>query len=627
MEGFDDGKARANKAGIKDWKKLRQAVKKVWDDPEYVARRAKMNRHLEQFKGKIWKDGGANAPKAYESKAIANYLFSTIASSAPMMSDNRPSWTIVAKVPWMQNLANAYKLGGEYVWDKLDMSMGSYYGSVDAFLFGVGIDKLYWDYEEDELAVEQVDPRTFFIAPGYTKIWDAPWCGTYEKLPLSWVKRRWPDIKGIKPAEGDDAFSYSKGESFELDSYFTNVYSLWMKDDDTTEDIVEELLGEKKKKTKKTKLKYPNGKFVFFTDTTFLACEPSDFEHGKAPYVEQKDYDVPHEFWAMGEGDQIEGLNLELNLMLRKIFHHIRSYADPNQWVDASVFSSDPNAVEETYKDGGQTYFVNPGAKPAKDWLGFCPQPPVMQDVWQIISLIIKLIEEITGVTDISKGIPGKKERQSASEISVLIESSYTRIRQKTRNQESALRRKFWMIVSLMQQYYSGQRPIHNKQENGDQAHMTIGNSVAFARQQIAPEQVVQQGQQGEQLTPDQQQLYQNYQQFAAAVDGSDDVDPIFFDFDIEVETNSQLPLDKQSLANLMLRLFQMQGIDRQAILEVLQIPRGQEISERMDSKEQQQQGMRKPGGGGGPPQAMPGPQPGAQGPPNMSLIQGGQNE
>lgn len=619
----NDGSARARKAGIKDWKKLREAVKKIWDSAEYKTRRAKMDRHLRQFKGHIWKEGAPDAPRSHESKAIANYLFSTIASSAPMMSDNRPSWTIVAKVPWLQNLANAYKMAGDYAWDVLDMAMTSYYGSIDAFLFGVGIDKLYWDYEEDELAIENVDPRTFIIAPGYTKIWKAPWCGTYEKLPLSWVRQRFPGVKGIKPAEGEEEFDYDGSESWQLDNYFTNVYSLWMKDDDTTEEMVEEILGEdgKTKKGKKTKKRYPNGKFVFFTDTTFLACEASDFEHGKAPYVEQKDYDVPHEFWAMGEGDQIEGLNLELNLMLRKIFHHIRNYAEPNQWVDAGIFGTDPDAVKENYKDGGQVYFINPGNKEPEKWMGFCPQPPVMQDVWQIISLIIKLIEEITGVTDISKGIPGKKERQSASEISVLIESSYTRIRQKTRNQESALKRKFWMIVSLMQQYYSGQRPIHNKLENGEQAHMNIGNSVAYARQQIAPQNVVEKGQTGQQLTPDQQALYENYKQFAAAIEGSEDVDPVYFSFDIEVETNSQLPLDKQSLANLMLRLFQMQGIDRQAVLEVLQIPRGQEITERMDAKEQQ--GMMKPGGGPMPPQAGQRPQPG----PNMSIIQGGQNE
>lgn len=620
----DDGSSRAKKGGIKDWKKLRTAVKKIWDSEEYVARRAKMQRHFQQFKGKIWAEGDAGAPKGYESKAIANYLFSTIASSAPMMSDNRPTWTIVAKVPWLQNLANAYKLAGDYFWDLSDQAMTSYYGSVDAFLFGVGIDKLYWDYEKDELACDNVDPRTFMLAPGYTKIWDAPWCGTYEKLPLSWVRRRWPKIKGIKPATGDEKFNYSGSETWELDSYFTNVYSIWMKDDETAEEMVDGILGEdeEKKKTEK-KLKYPNGKFVFFTDTTFLACEASDFEHGKAPYVEQKDYDVPHEFWAMGEGDQIEGLNLELNLMLRKIFTHIRNYADPNQWVDANMFAADPSEIEEHYKDGGQVYFVNPQGKDPKDFVGFCPQPPVMQDVWQIISLIIKLIEEITGVTDISKGIPGKKERQSASEISVLIESSYTRIRQKTRNQESALRRKFWMIVSLMQQYYTGQRPIHNKQENGEQGFMNIGNSVAYARDQIAPAQLIQQAQgmnpqeQAQQLTPDQQELYENYKQFAAAIEGSEDVDPVFFNFDIEVETNSQLPLDKQSLANLMLRLLQMQAIDREAILEVLQIPRGKEITERMDAKEQQ---GGKPGGGGPmPPQAGPRP----TGPPNM--MQGGQ--
>jgi hypothetical protein len=43
--------------------------------------------------------------------------------------------------------------------------------------------------------------------------------------------------------------------------------------------------------------------------------------------------------------------------------------------------------------------------------------------------------------------------------------------------------------------------------------------------------------------------------------------------------------MDKQSLANLMLRLFQMKAVDAEAILEILQIPGKDKILQRIDKQ------------------------------------------
>ena len=62
-------------------------------------------------------------------------------------------------------------------------------------------------------------------------------------------------------------------------------------------------------------------------------------------------------------------------------------------------------------------------------------------------------------------------------------------------------------------------------------------------------------------------------------------------DFDISLETNSSLPQDRQTLANLALRLFQMQAIDRKALLEVLQYPNAEDILGRLEEQEQAKAG------------------------------------
>jgi hypothetical protein len=64
-------------------------------------------------------------------------------------------------------------------------------------------------------------------------------------------------------------------------------------------------------------------------------------------------------------------------------------------------------------------------------------------------------------------------------------------------------------------------------------------------------------------------------------------VDSVYADFEIEVQTNSTLPMDRQSLANLSINLFQMKAIDRTALFEMLRFPKGEEIAKRMDMAEQ----------------------------------------
>ena len=63
--------------------------------------------------------------------------------------------------------------------------------------------------------------------------------------------------------------------------------------------------------------------------------------------------------------------------------------------------------------------------------------------------------------------------------------------------------------------------------------------------------------------------------------------DPVLFDFDIVIQTNSTLPMDQQSLANLFIRLLQMKAVDAEAVLENLQIPKREEILARIDKQRQ----------------------------------------
>ena len=237
-----------------------------------------------------------------------------------------------------------------------------------------------------------------------------------------------------------------------------------------------------------------------------------------------------------------------------------------------------------------------------------------VQDLSQIhekfLQLLLALYEEVSGVTDVTKGMVGKKQRQTASEVSILVESSYTRTRQGVRSLEWSVKRELYLIVEMIQQFYSEEKDFSFRQDE----QMTFGqfsNSPETLQKVVKPTQEPQENDESYQKRLAEDEDYMAVLEYL----DKEKVDRVYAPFDLEVQTNSTLPMDRQSLANLALRLFELKGIDREALLEILHFPRGKEIEERMDEKEQQliqtkmastgrggQTGMGGPAPIGGPP-------------------------
>ena len=67
--------------------------------------------------------------------------------------------------------------------------------------------------------------------------------------------------------------------------------------------------------------------------------------------------------------------------------------------------------------------------------------------------------------------------------------------------------------------------------------------------------------------------------------------DPISFEFDIEIQSDTTLPTDKQQRANLALRLRQLQAIDILSLLNFLGVPNADEIVARLQKEMGAEQG------------------------------------
>lgn len=574
-------------------KKLRDTVNRAYNSPENIKNRKKMNEYMKIYSGELWDESNLNE---YESRIQVNYLFSTIVTIAPMLTDNRPIWGVHARQYYMQRMADLYGIALEYFWDKEEIDTKIYECVLDALIMKIGIFKVFYDWENGvfgDVGLEVVDPRTFIIAPGYTDPWEAPWCGEKLRKPMSWVKEQFPDEwRNIKPDNDEKISDFH--EDIELTDKMTTIYIIWLKDDSIEEYIegaektIENEMGIKAKVTEKvktTRKKYPNGRIVYFANgfDKFLKDEPSPFNHGKAPYVTLYDYRMPHEFMGMCEGDQLLSLHKEANMAWQKIAGYVRKWATPNFSAETNT-NIDPEKFKQLAPGGDNLFMRAPGSKTPEA----IEIPPINRTVMDFLYSIPTAMEEVSGVTDITKGMAEKKQRQSAQEIATLAETSYTRTRQRVRNLEHSIKRLCYLIICMMQQYYSEIRSINVKRE-GTVDYREISNSKNFVSATLKPPEGF------ASQNPEEQDEYDNmvedYQKF---IENFGEVDYVYADFDVTIETNSTLPLDKQSLANLYLRLANIQlspqsAIDVKSLLEGLKIPQRKKIIERLQKAMNQQ--------------------------------------
>lgn len=593
---------------LERFKRMQHAVDRIMDSDENRKARDDMNRFLKMSKGEWWNESKLSDG---ETKVAMNYVFSTVATVAPLLTDNRPQWSVRARKPFLQNLIDGYKLASEYLWDKLDMDMKLFKWVMDALIMKIGIAEVCFDPDDGaagELRVDIIDPRSFFIAPGYDDIWEAPLCGTRERLPIPEIRARYPKQgKKVKPSVPDPKIDYEDCEDFELASEFATVYKVWVKDDETETYFIDEFGKETEEDTgnKERRKKFPHGKWMVFTPEVLLEEKPSDYNHSKPPYVALYDYIIPHEFYGQGEAEQIEHMNKSFNRALQLMDHWVQWYCDPPWLLDGNSGIEEDKA-KKAITEGGHLLVYNNLTNPDPLKKASVPAPsPVVN---ALPTGLAKLIEESTGVTDVSKGMSKKGERQSATEISTLMESSYTRTRQRVRNLEHSVKRLYYLILEMMQQYYTEPRDYNYKTPDlsGSQTWATIGNSPMIAEQYVWPGKrenpEADRGNMGDTELERDIQGEKDYKAFMEYVSEFGELDPVYAAFDIEIQTNSTLPMDKQSLANLFIRLLEMAGGNPvtgmpmwKATLENLRVPKHQEIIEQMQElfdKQNQPQGM-----------------------------------
>lgn len=594
----------------------RDVVDKIFNDTSAV--RENMTRNYKHWAGEIWADM-PNKSRPDESKAIINYCFSTVENIAPMLTDNRPIISVAPKQEFLVPLGESYRLALRYFWQIAEMDILTLKAWLSALIMKKGIFKVYFDPAlriDGDIRVEVEDPRHFFSAPGYTDPWYAPYQGVRCRRPISVVKKLiekngWdmqavePDDPGEKEAWDSRDIKFGDAESAELSTFSTMIYEIW--EGPGEGNIIREQQGAKKVEEGDSEKAH----MIYLTKDKFLGSIPLEDYHKKPIWISLDDYVDPFNSLGICDVDMVRTLNQELNLQFQKLAGFTNRYHNPNWYYNTNVTMEDPEVLKKEFLKGGNLFAVDMTEQGAGAPFGVIAAPNMIPDIHRMIGMIIKLMEEMSGVTEIAKGIAATKE-QSASEASILAESSYTRTRQRVRQYESTIGRLDWLVIMLMQQYYQPDRSYNFKNEEGQLTYGRIGNSRAHAESVMQmPDESIRRLIMGSGQSQNIMNLEERDAHYEEFIKAFGEKDKVFFDFDVIVETNSSLPLDMQSLANLMLRLGQMKFADRRGVLETLKIPGGREMADRMDKREQAMMAARR--GGQQPraasPQQLTGPQ------------------
>lgn len=616
------GLRKKKEAKLEEYEKTpEQLIEDSWSELKHVVdrnmeatkdRRDEMTCRLNEYRNRVWKE---DELEASDSRISFNILFAVVSTVAALLTDSKPKARVVPLFPYFNGvIAEAYNRNLDYVWDHLELQDMIFKTVTWALTTSKGIAEIGYCKGEGTygLYYEMIDPRDFFIAPGYEDIWDAPYCGVKESVPVSKVKALFPDMD----IDADVFFSVdADNKAIDEEVKYTNAtdsfinqkagkitwYRVWMRTDELLETDEDD-----------TEIKaFPNGITVYYTDNQYLGFKENEYLHNKPPFIDLGDYYNPGMFDSISEGDQIHGITKEMNLQIQAMMKRARRQTDPSKFIDVDQVKNIED-IKQDQQEGktGQIYAYSgnsstSGRTPVVDML------PNETDntAWQIISSFKGTAEYILGYTEMLRGEATKTERQSAVEISILSEASSVRIRPKIRALERFIKRMTFLYVSLMQQYWiSDDHWMYTKTEKGEEYYNFKGSKRDIQDMLISEETLraalnALEGNQELQEVLDAEQLqeYNDYIRFDewARGNGLDDDGPVAFPFKIEVESDSTLPLDRQSRAQLFMRLYSMKAVDRKALLDALEIPNADEILKRMndlDKKTKQAQTqMKKP--------------------------------
>lgn len=492
----------------------------------------KWQEYMSAYKGDYFKN--ANKPD-YKSDQVSNLIFSTIESIRPIMTDNNPKFIAMPYTPEGQDFSADVQMALDYEWDRTKMTTKLPAQLIPMLVYGTCVWFVPWDGSKNEygdIDIKAIDPNNIFPDPLAEDVESAEYIiyATYQNA--NQIKQKFPDkasaIEGSRITMSELVNNRDEQDTKEENQVL--IVEMWCRDWTTMDE------DEEGNKTPK----YPGGRVITCLPELgiILSDKKNPYKDGKFPFVLMKNYDVPFEFWGVGEVEQILSPQNYINELTNQIIDNAKNTANMQWIIDKNSGISQGKLTNRP----GLVVRKNPGSEVRRD-----APPPMPTYVREQIDVLKSDIQDISGVLDSLKG-----EKQTgvvaASAILALQEASQSRIRLKIKIMESYLTELANMVYSRMQQFWKIDRWVRVTDIEGNPNFKKIGADI----------------------------LQNSY--------------------DMKVMAGSTMPVNKNAMMDLLIRLAQtnaedgMPVVDRRAILEYLPVADKKGIIERFTVLQQQQQ-------------------------------------
>jgi hypothetical protein len=530
-------------------------------------------------------------------------IYPILRARVAWMTDQETHFTIdPAAEPFQDFYDYEVKLG-----EQLEMLLGTnfkvqgWYSEIakvlwDSPIYGAGIMKAGWDSGLDEglgnITMSRVDPWSFYPDPNASCMDDAQYLIEVHKWSLDEIERRFPnvDIKRIEEGviQGDrqerernpqrsDFPRYVRdgipinlgqgpvsvgnpGEGTNIRNVLqsgVNVYEMW---------IHENVLTEKDATDPNHPSPEPvvsdGWRVVVFTGEVVLLDETAEnlWELDIHPYVRYVDDEIG-EFWSTPLVAHLAPLQLFINQLLSAAASNVLLTSNPifmdyeNSGLARTAIVNKPGQRLTMKKDLS-------GANVKPDWLS---PPPMTTDIPNLIEFSIGRMENIAGLSGVSKG-QQPSGRQAQQTTQAVQESGFVSIRSSLRNLELTMSKLGQLLCHLLILNYDVPRVVAIVgQQDGEQTAIRLA-----ARHFYTPT--------------------------------KEGAEPL--KFALVVNAGSSNPTSRQARIAEVDALAQMEMVDRQAVLEIHRIPHWQAIDARMNAAaeaeaEAQAQAGRQPHGKG----------------------------
>lgn len=501
----------------------------------YVAKAPLMDKwkeYMSAYKGTYFQN--KNLPD-YKSNEISNHVFSTIETIRPIMTDNNPKFLAVPSTPQGMEFSADVQTALDYEWDREKMPLKLPAQLIPMLVYGNAVWFVQWDGKDGEygnISIKPVDPFNIFPDPLAESIDNSEFLVYATYRNANQIKQQFPEkasaIEGSRITMSELVAERDNNDTQDANQVL--ILEMWCRDWVTMDETIE---GKKQ-------LKYPKGRVITCLPELgiLLSDKKNPYKDGKFPFVLMKNYDIPFEFWGVGEVEQIMSPQHYVNELTNQIIDNAKNTANM-QWI---IDKNSGIGQGKLTNRPGLVIRKTPGSEVRRD------TPPAMPNyVREQIEVLKKDIQDISGVFDSLKG-----EQQgsvtAASAILALQEASQARIRLKIKLMEASLSELAQIVYSRMQQFWKLDRWVRVTDVEGNPSFREIGTQV------------------------------------------------LSNDYDLKVMAGSTMPVNRNAMLDLMIRLAQTNGedglplVDRKAVLEFLPTGDKKAITDRFAELQAQQQ-------------------------------------